>query len=160
MDKVGLGRALGYGARHAAKSVMQAVEAATAPNPNAPAKPGTAGTGPAAPGQAARPVRPEEVVRQVAQAHAQVQTHKKALKRSMMEPVKRFSSVLWLEVTGTFFALLAMGMGEGVWLERNAIHGPLGSVEAQKLYLSVVLFAVFGYFAISGFVRARRAGRR
>lgn len=156
MDKVGLGRALGYGARHAAKSVMQAVEAATAPNPNGPAKPSAARPV----GTPSRPVKPEEVVRHVAQAHAQVQTHKKALKRSMMEPVKRFSSVLWLEVTGTFFALLAMGMGEGVWLERNAIHGPLGSVDAQKLYLSVVLFAVFAYFAISGFVRARRAGRR
>jgi len=151
MDKVGLGRALGYGARHAAKAMVQAVEAATTPSPNAAAKPGTT---------AERPLQPQQVVRQVAQVHAQVTTHKKALKRSMMEPVKRFLSVLWLEVTGTFFALLALGMGEGVWLERRAIHGPLGSLDTQKLYLSLVLFAVFAYFAISGFVRARRAGRR
>jgi hypothetical protein len=52
-----------------------------------------------------------------------------------------------------------MGMGEGVWIERKAIHLPPTSHDAQKLYLSLALFAVFAYFAISGFVRAKRTRR-
>jgi hypothetical protein len=147
MDRVRFGRALGYGARHAAKSLARAVDAATAPNP-------TAGTP-----QPPR-VEPQQVVRQAAAATGQAKVQTKALGQSVLTPVKRFSSALWLEVTGTFFALIALAMGQSLWVRRAAITASPRTPEAQKLYLALVVFSVFAYFAISSFVRARRMGRK
>jgi hypothetical protein len=68
--------------------------------------------------------------------------------------------VLWLEVTGTFFAVLAAFLSQGLWKQRGAVHLPLDSAEAGKYYLHIAAFGVFLYFAVSSFVRARRRGRR
>jgi uncharacterized membrane protein len=74
----------------------------------------------------------------------------------LFKPVKRFSSVLWLQVTGTFFALMAATTGIGAWRLRGALHKSMESHEAMKLYVCVFVFAVFTYFAVSSFVRAER----
>ena len=78
----------------------------------------------------------------------------------MLTPVKRFSSVLWLEVTGTFFALFALFLGQGVWRLHNSFKASPTSSEAHKAYFYLAMFLVFAYFSISSFVRANRRQRR
>ena len=78
----------------------------------------------------------------------------------MWTPLARFSSVVWLQVTGLFFALIAMFMAQGAWKERAAMKLPLASHEAVKFYALVAAFAVFAYFTISNFVRAYLRERR
>lgn len=158
MDRVRFGRALGYGARHAAKTVLQAVDAATAPAPE---------------GAAAR--RPassvEEVARTVGETHRTVQQAQRQVRgavtnaakiggKSMFAPVRRLSGVLWLEVTGTFFAVIALFLSQTVWKLRAGFRLPPTEHDAQKLYLYTVIFLMFAYFAVSSFVRARRRERR
>ena len=148
MDKVRLGRALGYGARHAAKSVVKAVDAASAPNPTRAVQ---------------RPAesRPS-MAAQVEQARTQVvQTRKHAgrLGRSVWSPLARFSSVLWLQVTGSFFAVIAAFLAQGVWKQRFAAR-MWGSPDATRFYIVTAVFATFAYLAVSSFVRAWRRERR
>jgi len=133
MDRVRFGRALGVGARQAVKSLTEAVDAATAANP-----------------QAKRAPVAERV--QVAQRQA------KRAGGSVWKPLKKFSSVLWLEVTGTFFALIAAYLSQGLWAHRGELKG--GSGEARTYALHLAAFAVFAYFAVSNFVRAWRRDRR
>jgi hypothetical protein len=140
MDRVRLGRALGYGARHAAKTVMQAVDAAAAPS-------ATAGT--------AKPrvvVAPETVRRASEQA--------KVAGKTVLTPLAKFSSVLWLQVTGSFFLMLAAVFAGGVWKTRGAAGLPVGAHEAGRFYVYAAAFAVFAYFGVSNFVRAWRRERR
>jgi hypothetical protein len=85
------------------------------------------------------------------------------LRRSVMAPVKTFSSVLWLQVTGTFFVLVAMSLGGGLWRLRDAVRQPMASREAGEFYICAGMFLLFVYFAVSNFARARkreRLGRR
>lgn len=73
-----------------------------------------------------------------------------------MAPVVRFSSVVWLQVTGVFFALIAFVMGAAAWRARAAVHAAAGSPAAVKLYAYLAICAVFTYFTVSSFVRAAR----
>jgi hypothetical protein len=91
---------------------------------------------------------------------AAVKTHARSLKRSVWSPLSRFSSVLWLEVTGVFFALFALVTGLQVWKSHAAIRLPPSSPDALRLYVYVALFLLFGYFTVSSFVRASRRQRR
>jgi hypothetical protein len=151
MDRVKLGRALGYGARHAAKAMAQAVDAATTPSakPTA-AKPGMSG-------ESTQPVVQRAPARPSA---AQVKIHARAAGKSAWAPVARFSSVIWLQVTGSFFALIALVLGQSLWVRRAILAQGVGSHEAQKLYGLVVVFLLFAYFAVSNFLRAARRERR
>ncbi len=158
MDRVRFGRA--------SKAVMQAVEAAAAP----PAE--TAGRPPGS--SAGRPTASptlQEVARTAGEAHRNVQQAKSQVRgvvtnaakvggKSMFAPVARFSGVLWLEVTGTFFALIALFVGQGAWQLRGGLRLPPTAPAAQKLYLHTAIFLLFAYFAVSSFVRARRRERR
>jgi hypothetical protein len=148
MDRVRFGRALGTGARAAAKSLISAAEAAAAPNPSASARPAEKA-----------PERPAPSRIQIPDPKL-VRDHARNLKSSVWSPFARFSSVLWLEVTGVFFLLFALVTGEQVWKWHAALRLPPSAPGAQRLYLYVVLFALFGYFTVSSFVRARRRQRR
>jgi hypothetical protein len=152
MDRVRFGRALGYGARHAAKSLMKAADAATAPNPSRP------GNQPPQPSRAIG--RAAERVVQTQQTVARTKTHARALGKSVWSPLARFSSVVWLQVTGVFFTLLAMFLSQGLWKQRALARQPLGSQAAEMFYLHGAAFVVFTYFAISNFVRAHLRERR
>jgi hypothetical protein len=186
MDRVRFGRALGYGARHAAKSLAKAADAAASPNPRAAA--GAAGTararaesrgGFAATGAAARAKGPGGAAPQagtrrtggatgggdgrVAQAKAGVRqgkTRAGELRRHVWSPLAKFSGVVGLQVSGTFFALVALFLSKGLWRTRGAVHLGLASPEAEKLYLHAAAFAIFVYFAVSSFVRAYLKERR
>ena len=167
MDRVRLGRALGYGARHATKTLMSAVDAATAPNPSAEtsqraAEPTSANTTPQpSPIAQASPIaQVTEAYRTVAEVKKNARTHARGLGQSVLTPVKRFSSVLWLEVTGTFFALFALFLGQGVWRLRNSFKAWPITPETHKAYFYLAVFLVFAYFSVSSFVRASRRQRR
>ena len=145
MDRVRFGRALGYGARHAAKAMMQAADAASAPSTKRAARPAVA--------KSERVAEPLGARRRP--TVAETKKHAGRLGRSVWTPVAKFSSVVWLQVTGLFFALLAIFLGEGAWKERAAMHLPLGAHAAQKFWVLVAAFVVFAYFCVSNFVRAR-----
>ena len=153
MDRVRFGRALGYGARHAAKTLMKAADAATAPNPTAAKSTGTASA-------AAPAARVAERVVQTQRTVVATKTHAKALGRSVWSPLAKFTSVVWLQVTGVFFTLLALFLSQGLWKERGAVRLPVGSHAAEVFYVRAGAFALFAYFAISNFVRAHLRDKR
>jgi hypothetical protein len=153
MDRVRFGRALGYGARHAAKTLMKAADAASTPTRTEARKP-------AAQASQVPAARVAERVVQTQRTVAETKKHAGRLGRSVWTPLARFSSVVWLQVTGLFFALIAMFLAQGAWKERAAWHLPLGSHGATKFYVLVVAFAAFAYFSVSNFVRAYLRERR
>jgi hypothetical protein len=149
MDRVKFGRALGYGARHAVKTVMKAADAASTPNPT-PVKPSSP-RGTAMPSGARPPIEVRGI--------PDVQTVKaagKQAKSSLVTPVVRFSSVVWLQVTGVFFALVAFTMGMAAWKARAGFQAAANSQGAMKVYAYVAVCALFTYFTVSSFVRAAR----
>lgn len=151
MDRVRFGRALGYGARHAAKSLLKAADAASATNPSR------------APSRVTAQPQISRVVERVVETQRRVATTKtnaRTLGRSVWSPLARFSGVLWLQVTGTFFTLLALFLSDGLWKQRGAVRLPIHSHAAEMFYLQLAACMVFAYFAISNFVRAHLRDRR
>ena len=156
MDRVRLGRALGYGTRHAAKTVAAVVEAASAPAPE----------GQERQVKASPLIPPAKAVRASAQVRraqaAQVGTGLRELKRSVWQPLAVFSGALWLRVTGLFFGLIAFAVGAGAWRLRAQWRGGLSNSASVHFWVFVGVAGVFGYFAVSSFARAtlkeRRAG--
>lgn len=152
MDRVKFGRALGYGARHAAKTLLQAADAAATPNPRASA-PSAERHGAAAASAASRTA----TLRGSRLPDAQtVRTAGRQAKRSLVAPVVRFSSVIWLQVTGVFFALIAFTMGAAAWRGRAGWHAATSSHEHTKFLIYLAVCALFTYFTVSSFVRAAR----
>jgi hypothetical protein len=99
------------------------------------------------------------VERRAAETLDELRTTSKQAKQaseSLLKPMKRFSNVLWLQVTGTFFALVAATTGIGAWRLRGALHKSMDSHDAMKLYLCLFVFVAFTYFTVSSFVRAER----
>jgi len=145
MDRVRFGRALGYGARHAAKTLAQAADAASAPNPSRP------------PQQAATPsgTKATDATRRIPDAQT-VRAAGNQAKESLVTPVVRFSSVVWLQVTGVFFALMAFTMGAAAWRARAGMHAATNPYSALKVYGYIAFCALFSYFTVSSFVRAAR----
>ncbi len=164
MDKERLGRALGYGARHAVKTLPQAGDAPTAPSPAERAASPTRRPGGDARKAEAQKAEPQSSGAQAAQAASQtrsrVRSAAKMAGKSALAPVAKFSSVLWLEVTGAFFGLMAMALSQAVWKAHGALKLPPHSPERLKLYGYATVTGLFVYFAVSNFVRARRRQRR
>ena len=165
MDSERFGRVLGVGARLAAKTVAEAVDAATAPNPSA--RNDAAGTD----SRAVRGLGRLRNCRGDAEGCAdreQVQQTGRGLKRegkrfgeAVWGPFARLSGVLWLEFTGVFFGLFALTMAVGLWRQRGAILGAGAGHEALVRFLLLAGVALlFGYFCVSSFLRAGRKGRQ
>lgn len=83
----------------------------------------------------------------------------------------RLSAVLWLEVTGVFFGIFALFALGSVWRLRAQWHLIAAHAsgvnlmatrsEGEKQLLgALVMLAIFGYFCVSSFVRARRRERQ
>jgi hypothetical protein len=79
--------------------------------------------------------------------------------RSVWSPLAHFSSVLWLQVTGSFFAVIAVFLAQGAWKQRGAWR-LWGTHEATKLYVVAAACLLFAYLAVSNFVRAARRERK
>src|SRR4051794_39560104 len=101
MDSVRFGRALGVGARAAAKTLMSAAEAAASANPSSTQKAKTQGAGTRTSQQVAR------TAAQARQTARGVSEGGKRLGESAWRPFVRLSGVLWLEFTGVFFGIFA-----------------------------------------------------
>ena len=199
MDTVRFGRVLGQGARQAAKTLVSAVDAATAPNPAPrPSPPSSATPPPFArpsaaspapnPTTAARPqpapptILPPAPTHQPASSSSRPPSIKQAAPttrglaegsrrfgRAIWAPAVRLSGVLWLELTGVFFALFALVAGIAAWRLRSALP-PLSpgtaaslapaSDDRTRLLFAAGMVLVFGYFSFSSFLKANRRSRR
>jgi hypothetical protein len=172
MDRVRFGRALGFGARQAVKTLVTAVDAATAANPSGKSTAAGAKAGPATGATQARvsstPARPTgavqtaaKTVTQAREVHQGVRRGSRKFGESVWRPFVRLSGVLWLEVSGVFFgifALLALGY---LWKLRGAWHAGAANAASHRSMLgAVIMLGTFGYFSVSSFVRARRRERR
>ena len=177
MDAVRFGRALGFGARQAAKTLVTAVDAATTEDPRKRSSPGTSsGSGPtvrrASVDGSSRVPGPQKIavpaaassVRAVAQTVAKSKETKEALERgrkrfgeATLEPVVRLSGVLGLEVAGVFFGLFALGGLMAAWRLRTQWHS--GTSGHTQFLGAVGMMLLFSYFSSSSFVRARRRER-
>jgi hypothetical protein len=175
MDAVRFGRALGVGARQAAKTLVTAVDAATTESPSS--KNTRANTGPGRPAArvrtdaevqtAARSANAtvSQAARTVVQTAAKAQGAKQALRQgrkrfgeAAWRPFVRLSGVLGLEVAGVFFGIFALfGLGT-VWRMRGDWHA--ASLGHRELLGAVAMMVIFGYFCVSSFVRARRRERQ
>ena len=180
MDSVRFGRALGIGARAAAKTLVTAVDAATAPNPSANAAkpvqrsaPSPSASPASAPTQG--PAKTEPVVQppsaRVAQQAARTATQARQTGQGLVRGSRRFgdavwkpfvklSGVLWLEVVGVFFGLFAFFGAGWAWKLRGNLHETATNHDAHiRLLVCIALALVFGYFLVSSFVRANRRSR-
>jgi hypothetical protein len=173
MDSVRFGRTLGIGARLAAKTLVSAVDAATAPNPSGAGKAAGASAADAetAATNAARSKAEASGARlgeKTARTTAQVVETGKGLKRggrrfgeAVWGPFVKASSQLWLEFTGVFFGIFAAFAASNAWKMRGEVHETAANHEAHgHLLLAVAMAVVFGYFCVSSFVKANRRGKR
>ncbi len=181
MDSVRFGRALGIGARLAAKTaartLVTAADAAAAPNPSsstrtskppssAPAS--TPRTAPTANSAGTRPAPASNVTARAARTVDGVRSTSAGIARgsrrfgeAVWGPVAKLSGVLWLELTGVFFGLFALSAGVAAWKLRAAIHPSTANPEAHShLLLALAITALFSYFCLTSFLRANRRGRR
>ena len=171
MDSVRFGRALGVGARAAAKTLVTAVDAATAPNPSAPAK--TISTT-AHPKEASAEAQPAETKarasgarlgQQAVRTTAQVKQTGKGLKQggkrfgeAVWGPFAKLSGVLWHEIMGVLFGMFAAVSGVEAWNGRGSLR--VGAAGRTHELFAIAMVAGFGYFTVSSFVRASRRQRR
>jgi hypothetical protein len=77
--------------------------------------------------------------------------------KAVAGPVVKTGHVLWLEVTGCFFAFFALGFAVEAWRARA---GWQAGVEHRHFVAYVVFTAIFAYFSATSFLRARRRSRR
>ncbi len=157
MDKERFGRALGQGARQAAKALLKAADAAAAPDPKQFRARGQAA---GARARQAAPRAAEAARRGVVEAKATgagVRRGSKRFGEAVWGPFARASGQLWLELTGVFFALFAVFAAVDVWRRRGQFRG--GGDPAHRAWFAVLMLGVFGYFAVSSFMRAGRRGR-
>lgn len=181
MDRVRFGRALGYGARHAVKTLVTAVDAATAEDPSRKRTPsanrGQAATAPSADPDAAASRTtasatvqspPPTPIASAARITARTVTQARKKQRGLRHGTRRFGEAVWrpfvrlsgvlgLEVSGVFFGIFALfALAEVVRL--RAAWRPHSAGNTQLL-VAVAMLVVFGYFCVSNFVRARRRER-
>jgi hypothetical protein len=170
MDSVRFGRALGVGARAAAKTLVTAVDAATAPNPSAKGtKAPQQSTPPQGPARAEQP--PQATSTRVAEQAAKTATQARQTGQGLVRGSKRFGEAVWspfvklsgvlgLELAGVFFGLFAFFGAGWAWKLHGNLHETATNHDAHARFLvCVVMTVVFGYFLVSSFVKANRRGR-
>ena len=170
MDKVRLGRVLGKATRLAARTAYEAVQAAKAPDPRS--RPVTepkslnqlSGEPSAPPGDlqepgAARSARfSRPAIRSAAvklPSRAAVAAGTRSFQKGALNPLRQASRALWLEVTGSFFALFALSFAAGAWKFRSDFQSAAPAAHLRAAAV-VALAILFGWFSVSSFVRARR----
>jgi hypothetical protein len=167
MDSVRFGRALGIGARLAAKTLVTAVDAATAPNPSAGKTAGAsaaAGSADQSKAEASGARLGEKAARTTAHVKQTGQGLKRGGRRfgeAVWGPFVKLSGQLWLELTGVFFGIFAAFAASSAWKMRGELHQTAANHDAHgHLLLTAAMAVVFGYFCFSSFVKANRRGKR
>jgi hypothetical protein len=124
------------------------------------------------PGSAANSTRAKTAAQSAAQtavktivgarnAHQGLQRGSKQFGEAVWGPFVRLSGVLWLEVSGVFFGIFALFAGLAVWRLREAWRlTAMNAATHRSFEGAVIMLAVFGYFCVSSFARARRRERR
>lgn len=93
----------------------------------------------------------------IAQRSKNVAEGSKRFGKAFFGPLAHVASVLWLQITGVFFALFALFFLQSWWKVRAAYaSGP----DHRKFLLFGILSLIFLYFCISSFFRARRKEKR
>jgi hypothetical protein len=77
--------------------------------------------------------------------------------QSIWGPFAHAGSVLWLEVTGLFFALFTLFFASNIYRLRAFYWS---GAEHQKFLVYVLCTALFLYFTVSSFYRASRKSRK
>jgi multisubunit Na+/H+ antiporter MnhG subunit len=68
--------------------------------------------------------------------------------------------VVWLEVSGVFFGIFALFAALATWRLRESWRLTEANAATHRSFEgAVAMLAVFGYFCVSSFVRARRRER-
>jgi hypothetical protein len=150
MEPRKVGRTLGIGVRVASNMVRQRVEQARQ-------------TPPAQPGPNPRPQDTESVPagRRMADQAANARRGVRAFAQALVAPLTHAGGILWLEISGLFFALFAVFFAQSVYRLRGALHGAgTLSADARHLLLYALLTIGFAWFSVSSFVRARRKTKR
>lgn len=150
-----LGRALGIGVRLASKKILPA-----APPPPTPAQ--------LAEQQRMARIAGQQRVEKAARLGRKARRVGKEGQRfgaAVWNPFAHASSILWLEVTGLFFALFAVLFSQHAWALRAAWRGNFTVSAAlardhQHFLLYCALAAIFLYFTASSFLRAAARTRR
>lgn len=130
-----VGRALGLGARLLGQRVMAASPARTEGEQRALSE--------------ARARQGESLGRAV----RRIPQGSRAFGRAALAPAAQAGRVLWLEITGAFFALFAVFFAQHLWALRA---GWRGGPERGRLLAYAGLALLFGWFAVSSFARSRR----
>ena len=152
MEPKKVGRALGIGVRVASNMVRQRVAEAAAAPPAPPAGP-TAATVPRPPEPVVPPRRPAPGPSKTAVAKRGA----KAFGQAFLGPFTHAGSILWLEITGLFFALFALFFVQNVYRVHTAWRqGP----EHTHLLLYGALALGFAWFSASSFLQAYRKNKR
>ncbi|MCU1248148.1 MAG: hypothetical protein JWQ49_1177 [Edaphobacter sp.] len=158
MDSGRLGRVLGIGTRLAARTLVQAVDAATAANPHAsstqPKQSKAENAGRAAAARVTKTAGKMHVTGRGLAAGG------KRFGEAVWGPLAKASGALWLELTGVFFGIFAVSAGANAWRMRWALHETAANHDTHsRLLISVAMAAVFGYFCVSSFVKANHRSR-
>ena len=142
-----LGRALGIGARLAAKQILP--PASPPPTPSEQQARRVA--------QQARSAARIERARIAGRQTRNLGKSGKHFAGALWNPFAHAGSILWLEVTGMFFALFAVLFAQHLWTLRTAWRsGP-----QHPRFLAYTAFSlIFAWFATSSFLRVRSRNRR
>ena len=155
MDSERFGRALGFGARAAAKTLAKAADAAAAPNPKAATKT-TSGRAEPTVESPRRAAQATEKVRITSQG---VREGSRRFGQAVYQPAVKLTAVIWLEVMGVFFSLFVIVGAGYCWSHRAALHGA-DAGEMRSFWMMAAVTVLFGYFCVSSFLRARRRSRQ
>lgn len=146
MDRVRFGRALGGGARDAARALLKAADAASAPSPT-----------PSAPNPPQPNRSPSPELMPSVPTPARLRQGSRNFGQAIWTPLRRQSGVLWLEFTGVFFGLFAVTAALATWKHRHDLLTPTPG-RPQALF-ALAMLLVFGYFTFSSFLKASRRSR-
>ena len=160
MEPRKVGRTLGIGVRVASNMLRERVERAAAahstpatagvsssPNPASAANRRPMAAPAPGPGRPARASSPATAAKRGARAFGQ----------ALWGPFTHAGSILWLEITGLFFALFALFFAQSVYRVHTAWRqGP----EHTHLLLYGAVAVAFAWFSVSSFARAYRKSKR
>jgi hypothetical protein len=140
MEPNTLGRKFGIGVRIASKMLLDRAAQGSPP-----------------PAAAEKPVQQAKPVPQVYAAHGKaVAKGTRKFGEAVWKPFAHASGVLWLEVTGLFFAIFTLFFGINTYkLRHEWAIGP----DHQRFVVYTVVTLIFGYFTFSSFYRARKKER-
>jgi hypothetical protein len=146
MEPKKVGRTLGIGVRVASNMLRERVERAAAASP---ATPASTNRPPAASVQS----RSVPISRRITTAKRGA----KAFGQALLGPFTHAGGVLWLEITGLFFALFALFFVQSVYRVHTAWRQ--GQEHAHLLLYGAMALA-FAWFSVSSFARAYRKSKR